>query len=205
MFSFLFFSLRALIAQSVEHGANNARVVGSSPTGSIFYLLDLTEFFFPYPTYAFLFLLLFNRGLSSVVEQLTPDQPVSGSIPLVLTFLCCSYVDAFMLCYSYLCWRAPIAQSVEHGANNARVVGSSPTGSIFYLLFLWLCLFVWERVCEWERECVCKRESVCIVFLTFWLDIPWECFWDWLLYLLYVLFLFLLLVSSYSSVGRAWC
>ena len=33
------FFLRALIAQSVEHGANNARVVGSSPTGSIFYYL----------------------------------------------------------------------------------------------------------------------------------------------------------------------
>ena len=30
------FTPRALIAQSVEHGANNARVVGSSPTGSIF-------------------------------------------------------------------------------------------------------------------------------------------------------------------------
>ena len=87
MFSFSAFSLRALIAQSVEHGANNARVVGSSPTGSIFYqfcvdfLHDVSPFFF-YST----------RGLSSVVEQLTPDQPVSGSIPLVLTFL------LFLLC-----------------------------------------------------------------------------------------------------------
>ena len=44
-------------------------------------------FIFSLLDYAFLFLLLFNRGLSSVVEQLTPDQPVSGSIPLVLTFL----------------------------------------------------------------------------------------------------------------------
>ena len=34
----------ALIAQSVEHGANNARVVGSSPTGSIFYLIQTTHF-----------------------------------------------------------------------------------------------------------------------------------------------------------------
>ena len=30
----------------------------------------------------------FIRGLSSAAEQLTPDQPVSGSIPLALTFLC---------------------------------------------------------------------------------------------------------------------
>ena len=44
MFSFSAFSLRALIAQSVEHGANNARVVGSSPTGSIF--CSVRDFYF---------------------------------------------------------------------------------------------------------------------------------------------------------------
>ena len=32
----------------------------------------------------------------------------------------------------FILLKAPIAQSVEHGANNARVVGSSPTGSIFF-------------------------------------------------------------------------
>ena len=67
-----------------------------------------------------------------MVEQLTPDQPVSGSIPLVLTFLSFSYFFTFLYLVFSLCLRAPIAQSVEHGANNARVVGSSPTGSIFY-------------------------------------------------------------------------
>ena len=77
----LFSFSRAPIAQSVEHGANNARVVGSSPTGSIFW-----DFLFETP-YVDFFVLDFSRGLSSVVEQLTPDQPVSGSIPLVLTFL----------------------------------------------------------------------------------------------------------------------
>ena len=151
-----------------------------------------------------------------MVEQLTPDQPVSGSIPLVLTFLFYlfltlilyrhthSYIHTLILytiwlsyymtvLYDYTIWlyymtilydytrhisllllyrysdipidtnlllcththtttylyvfyhpiyppssfslRALIAQSVEHGANNARVVGSSPTGSIF-------CLFI---------------------------------------------------------------
>ena len=79
-----------------------------------------------------------------MVEQLTPDQPVSGSIPLVLTFLAFCIVlylyslisqleDLIILLSSFLL-RALIAQSVEHGANNARVVGSSPTGSIFYLI-----------------------------------------------------------------------
>ena len=122
MFLFSCICLRALIAQSVEHGANNARVVGSSPTGSIFYFFYLfydypfftyylfyyllshsqlpysfficvsfsfvfLSFFFPYWLYVFPFFFFIRRGLSSVVEQLTPDQPVSGSIPLVLTFL----------------------------------------------------------------------------------------------------------------------
>ena len=32
------FTPRALIAQSVEHGANNARVAGSKPAESIFYI-----------------------------------------------------------------------------------------------------------------------------------------------------------------------
>ena len=51
------FTPRALIAQSVEHGANNARVVGSSPTGSIFYLFFL---FYDYPflTYYLFYYLL---------------------------------------------------------------------------------------------------------------------------------------------------
>ena len=44
------------------------------------------SFFFPYWLYVFPFFFFIRRGLSSVVEQLTPDQPVSGSIPLVLTF-----------------------------------------------------------------------------------------------------------------------
>ena len=99
--------LRALIAQSVEHGANNARVVGSSPTGSIFYffylfflmtIFSLLSFYFfflslsLYWLYVFPFFFFIRRGLSSVVEQLTPDQPVSGSIPLVLTFLSLLYM-----------------------------------------------------------------------------------------------------------------
>ena len=82
-----------------------------------------------------------------MVEQLTPDQPVSGSIPLVLTFLfsflfsCLFILFPTFIYYSFFIYlRALIAQSVEHGANNARVVGSSPTGSIFYLR-LSLCLF----------------------------------------------------------------
>ena len=73
-----------------------------------------------------------------MVEQLTPDQPVSGSIPLVLTFLfsfsflCLFILFPTFIYYSFFIYlRALIAQSVEHGANNARVVGSSPTGSIF--------------------------------------------------------------------------
>ena len=131
-------------------------------------------FFFP----------LFNRGLSSVVEQLTPDQPVSGSIPLVLTFFNCShtpsddwrysliykiyktphfdFIPTPTLRYSYLptqdiypflstFLRAPIAQSVEHGANNARVVGSSPTGSIFYS--------AWERRQEEARQDKTRRDK----------------------------------------------
>ena len=30
-----------------------------------------------------------------------------------------------------------IAQSVEHGANNAAVVGSSPTGTTFFTVFMY--------------------------------------------------------------------
>ena len=73
-----------------------------------------------------------------MVEQLTPDQPVSGSIPLVLTFLSyLSFITYYLYLFLSLPLRALIAQSVEHGANNARVVGSSPTGSIFcVVLFL---------------------------------------------------------------------
>ena len=33
--------MKALIAQSVEHGANNARVVGSRPTESISFFLKI--------------------------------------------------------------------------------------------------------------------------------------------------------------------
>ena len=94
-----------------------------------------------------------------MVEQLTPDQPVSGSIPLVLTFLflfSLSFLSSFSLFPSlslfpplllpflfplffpiicltpFFYLRALIAQSVEHGANNARVAGSIPAESIFY-------------------------------------------------------------------------
>ena len=70
-----------------------------------------------------------------MVEQLTPDQPVSGSIPLVLTFLSFpTFYPYHLYLFPSFSLRALIAQSVEHGANNARVVGSSPTGSIFYLI-----------------------------------------------------------------------
>ena len=98
------------------------------------YYFPLLFFILSHLLHVFLFLFLFNRGLSSVVEQLTPDQPVSGSIPLVLTFLSFSYFFTFLYLVFSLCLRAPIAQSVEHGANNARVVGSSPTGSIFFTI-----------------------------------------------------------------------
>ena len=55
---FFSFPLRALIAQSVEHGANNARVVGSSPTGSIFYLFFVVcALLFEQPLFLFLFLM----------------------------------------------------------------------------------------------------------------------------------------------------
>ena len=73
-----------------------------------------------------------------MVEQLTPDQPVSGSIPLVLTFLCDFFFVTLIFLFFIFYLRALIAQSVEHGANNARVVGSSPTGSIFFCFY---CLY----------------------------------------------------------------
>ena len=40
MLLFLSFSLRALIAQSVEHGANNAMVVSATPTAEIYTALN---------------------------------------------------------------------------------------------------------------------------------------------------------------------
>ena len=77
-----------------------------------------------------------------MVEQLTPDQPVSGSIPLVLTFLSFpTFYPHHLYLFPSFSLRALIAQSVEHGANNARVVGSSPTGSIFYFFYLFSLFF----------------------------------------------------------------
>ena len=43
------------------------------------------------------------------------------------------YAIIFLNSFSFV--RALIAQSVEHGANNARVAGSSPAESIFYVFF----------------------------------------------------------------------
>ena len=48
----------------------------------LFVLLTPYILFYPFRS-SFL-----DWGLSSAVEQLTPDQPVSGSIPLALTFFC---------------------------------------------------------------------------------------------------------------------
>ena len=39
----MFIFCKALIAQSVEHGANNARVAGSKPAESIFYTHYITH------------------------------------------------------------------------------------------------------------------------------------------------------------------
>ena len=46
------------------------------------------------------------------------------------------YAIIFLNSFSFV--RALIAQSVEHGANNARVAGSSPAESIFYFVFFYL-------------------------------------------------------------------
>ena len=157
----------------------------------LFVLLTPYILFYPFRS-SFL-----DWGLSSAVEQLTPDQPVSGSIPLALTFFCFvplsshlspmrsfllfhtspllllfSSFPAFSSLYFFLgiFWsfftflsfrtfssllayllfdyvfhyvssntKARIAQSVEHGANNARVAGSRPAVSILFLAFFCLC------------------------------------------------------------------
>ena len=127
LYALLSMLMKARIAQSVEHGANNARVAGSRPAVSIlflaffclcshpqysFYALLSSLFaFFLFPSLCFLFLLppyilfylsrssFLEWGLSSAVEQLTPDQPVSGSIPLALTFFALFHSPLiFLLC-----------------------------------------------------------------------------------------------------------
>ena len=79
----------ARLAQSVEHGTLNPRVVGSSPT--------LGEFFLQWPK----------------------DNPLKQS-------------NWFKMLNSKAYSSARLAQSVEHGTLNPRVVGSSPTLGEFF-------------------------------------------------------------------------
>ncbi len=77
---FIDYLMKARVAQSVEHGANNARVAGSKPAVSIFIIL-------PFLIYLSLFFLLFSASHSSYIIIFLFDSFLNISLPQYLKYI----------------------------------------------------------------------------------------------------------------------
>ena len=110
--------MKARIAQSVEHGANNARVAGSRPAVSIlfssstvsfcsFKILSFLCFFFPYSSWPSFLSRLSHLSLSQSLsfykkDELGRDRTCNPQIRSLMRFHCATSPHLFYSRFSYL-------------------------------------------------------------------------------------------------------